>query len=130
MSEVYVFEGKTTNEAIESGLNKLKVTKKDVDIKILENEDKRSFFSILAPRIVKVEMTLKKEIKKEKKDIKTIEVNKDDIIKAEDNVKEFLKQFISKLPTKNITFETRIENEYVFVELKGEDINYLIYALC
>ncbi len=39
-----------------------------VDIKVLENEDKRSFFSILAPRVVKVEITLKenaneKEIK-------------------------------------------------------------------
>ena len=67
MSEVHVFEGKTTNEAIENGLKKLRVTKKDVEIKVLENEDKRSFFSILAPRVVKVEMIVKKEIKKEKK---------------------------------------------------------------
>ena len=28
---------------------------------LLESEDKRSFFSILAPRVVKVEMTLKEK---------------------------------------------------------------------
>ena len=33
--------------------------KNKVDIKILEQEDKRSFFSILTPRVVKVEMKLK-----------------------------------------------------------------------
>ena len=44
--KVYVFEGKTSTEAIEKGLNELKVSKAKVDIKILESEDKRSFFSI------------------------------------------------------------------------------------
>ena len=55
-----ISEGKTTTEAIENGLKQLKVSKKDVNIKILE-EDKRSFFSILAPKVVKVELTVKEE---------------------------------------------------------------------
>ena len=59
MEKTIIAEGKTTNEAIENGLKKLNVSKNCVDIKVLENEDKRSFFSILTPRIVKVEMTLK-----------------------------------------------------------------------
>ena len=42
-----IYEGKTTNEAIEKGLKDLGVSKRDVDIKILNSEDKRSFFSIL-----------------------------------------------------------------------------------
>ena len=50
-----ISEGKTTNEAIENGLKILKVPKNKVDVKILESDDKRSFFSILAPRVVKVE---------------------------------------------------------------------------
>ena len=58
-----IAEGKTTKEAIENGLKQLNVTKDRVEIKILESEDKRSFFSILAPRIVKVEMTLKEDRK-------------------------------------------------------------------
>ena len=54
MQNSIISEGKTTNEAIENGLKKLGVTKKDVEIKVLE-EEKKSFFDILAPRIVKVE---------------------------------------------------------------------------
>ena len=54
-----ISEGKTTNEAIDNGLKKLNVSKNMVDIKVLESEDKRSFFSILSPRIVKVQLTLK-----------------------------------------------------------------------
>ena len=36
MSNVYTFEGRTTNEAIEKGLKELKISKKDADIKVLE----------------------------------------------------------------------------------------------
>ena len=74
MQNSIISEGKTTNEAIENGLKKLGVTKKDVEIKILE-EEKKSFFDILAPRVVKVELILKggkkehKEVKKKKKDL-------------------------------------------------------------
>ena len=63
MAKTIISEGKTTNEAIENGLKQLNVSRKMVDIKVLENE-KRSFFSILAPRVVKVEKTVKDENKK------------------------------------------------------------------
>ena len=61
MTKSVISEGRTTNEAIENGLKVLKVPKKNVDVKVLDNDDKRSFFSILAPRVVKVELTLKNE---------------------------------------------------------------------
>ena len=54
MGKSIISEGKTTNEAIEKGLKELKLPRDMVEIKVLENEDKRSFFSILAPRVVKV----------------------------------------------------------------------------
>ena len=54
-----IFEGKTTNEAIEKGLKELKLSRKQVDVKVLESDDKRSFFSILTPRVVKVELIVK-----------------------------------------------------------------------
>ena len=79
MGKTYVFEGKTTTEAIEKGLNELKVSKSRVDIKVLESEEKRSFFSILTPRVVKVEMTLKheKDVEiKDKKEVKDQHENK------------------------------------------------------
>ena len=56
MAKTIISEGKTTNEAIENGLKELNVSRKMVEVKVLENEEKRSFFSILAPRIVKVEI--------------------------------------------------------------------------
>ena len=45
-----ISEGKTTNEAIENGLKRLNASKKDVDIKVIE-EEKRSFFKYLQHRI-------------------------------------------------------------------------------
>ena len=79
MEEKYVFEGKTTNEAIEKGLKELKTTKSKVEIKVLEQEDKRSFFSILAPRVVKVEMKLKEQPNEERKNVVKKEINTDEI---------------------------------------------------
>ena len=66
MAKTIITEGRTSTEAIEKGLNELGVSKDAVEIKVLESDDKRSFFSILAPRVVKVEMTLKEgaELKK------------------------------------------------------------------
>ena len=63
MSKSIIAEGKTTAEAVENGLKQLKVSKDKVDIKVLENENKKNFFSILTPRVVKVELTLKENIK-------------------------------------------------------------------
>ena len=60
MAKTIISQGKTTNEAIENGLKELKVSKDMVDIKVLE-EEKRSFYNILAPRVVKVELTVKEE---------------------------------------------------------------------
>ena len=77
MPKSIIAEGKTKNEAIENGLKELKAGKKDVDIKVLENEEKRTFFSILAPRVVKVELTLKEEEPTENK-----EITKNNIIEA------------------------------------------------
>lgn len=68
MPKSIISEGKTTNEAIENGLTELHVSRNEVEIKVLENEDKRSFFSILAPRVVKVELTLKEKNEKEEKE--------------------------------------------------------------
>ena len=64
MPKSIIAEGKTTTEAIANGLKMLNTSKDKVNIKVLEEHEKRSFFSILAPRVVKVEMTLKDELQK------------------------------------------------------------------
>ena len=132
MGKSYVFEGKTTNEAIENGLKELKVSKNKVDIKVLDSEEKRSFFSILTPRVVKVELTLKDDVKEEniektekqhKKEIKEIEYDKDLVKK---NIENFLDEFMKNLSQKDMTYKIEFDKEDVYVEIEGENTGYLI----
>ena len=128
-NQIYVFEGKTTNEAIEKGLKELKVSKNKVEIKVLEQEDKRSFFSILTPRVVKVEMKLKenseKNIKKEEKREKVERhlVNGDEAKKI---LEDFLEDFLSKMPGEKLEYKTEIKDEGIFVDINGKDAGFLI----
>ena len=131
MSKSIISEGKTTQEAIENGLKELKVSKNRVEIKVLENEDKRSFFNILTPRVVKVEITVKEKrenieqnTKKEKKEEK--EVNREDLEKAKKQLEEFLIDFTKKADTE-IDYEIKEENSNTLsVEIKGEKAKFLI----
>ena len=79
MSQTIISQGKTTNEAIEKGLKELNVSKDMVEIKVLE-EEKRSFYSILSPRVVKVELTLKEDNQE-----KLVNQEYQKIIKGEEN---------------------------------------------
>ena len=127
MEKTIISEGRTTNEAIENGLKQLRVSKDKVEIKVLENEEKRSFFSILAPRVVKVEMTLKEE-KVEKKEIKPkkiIELSEEEQEKAEQNVKNFMEEIIKELP-ENTTYEIHKDKTGLNVEISNENLGFLI----
>lgn len=127
MGNSYVFEGKTTNEAIEKGLKELKVSKNKVDIKVLESEEKRSFFSILTPRVVKVEMKLKEEIEKNKKDEKKVaKVEKEELENAVKKIQTFLNDFIEKLPTKDLEYNIKEKNGCIDIDINGQDTGYLI----
>lgn len=128
MGDVYVFEGKTSTEAIERGLKELNVSKNKVDIKILESEEKRSFFSILTPRIVKVEMKLKEDVVETKKEHSKKVVLKE-MVNAEEyikNIEKFLNEFLSKMPTKDLTYEIKEKEGIIYVDINGEDTGYLI----
>ena len=126
MSKSYVFEGKTSTEAIEKGLKELKVKKNDVDIKIIE-EEKRTFFSILDRRTVKVELTIKegvtpgkaeeKEVVKENKVKEVKEISSEDKEKVKSNVEEFVKDFISKLPENNFKYEITEEDGVIIYDI-------------
>lgn len=131
MPNSIIAEGKTTNEAVENGLRILKVNRNQVDIKVLENDDKRSFFSILAPRVVKVELTIKEDkdtkiLKKENVQPKELKVyTENELISAETRIKEFLKSFLSSL---NISEDYElIKNENgIEIIFKNDDVSFLI----
>lgn len=132
MAKSIISEGKTTNEAIENGLKELKVSKKNVDIRVIESEEKRSFFSILAPRVVKVELTVKEdseqvEIKENKviKPKKEIKLSNEEQEKAKGNLEVFLEEFIKNLPEKT-KFDIEKSENYINVSLNGDDLGYLI----
>ncbi len=129
----YIFEGKTTNEAIEKGLKELKTTRNNVDIKVLDQE-KRSFFNILAPRIVKVELTVKDEnlsntnnerktdyVKKQVK----IEVNSEDFNSAKQKITKFLDEFLTKIDD-SYTYTVDTENSNISVNIEGMKSGVLI----
>ncbi len=124
MSKSIISEGKTTNEAIEKGLKELKLPRDMVEVKVLENEDKRSFFSILAPRIVKVEMTVK-ENKTDKRIKKDIHMSEEEQEKAADNLECFLKEFVKELP-ENTEYSIEKTDKVIKVNLFNKDLGFLI----
>lgn len=126
MAEGRIFEGKTTNEAIENGLKALGIRKEDAEIKVLENEDKRSFFSILAPRVVKVEIKSKEERRHEKEKRVNEDLQNIDFNKAIKNVENFLSDWIKTIPGESIEYNVVQSDIYVKVDINGEDLNYLI----
>ena len=127
MDKTIISEGRTTKEAIENGLKQLRVSKDRVEIKVLEREEKRSFFSILAPRVVKVEMKLKEE-KIEKKEIKPkkiIELTEEEISKAEEHVKAFLEELLPQLPEET-TYNIKRDETGLIVEISNKNLGFLI----
>ncbi len=122
-----IYEGRTTTEAIEKGLKELGVSKKDVDVKVIESDDKRSFFSILTPRVVKVELTLKKETTKNISNKKEkVEISAETENRADENIKKFLDSLIPKLPSKDLKYEIKNDKNDILVEINGQDTGYLI----
>ena len=138
MAKSVISEGRTTSEAIEKGLKELNVSKNMVDIKYIQ-EEKRSFFSILAPRVVKVELTVKEgvtensknnENKEEPREHKRI-IKKEIILsdeeqeKAKNNVEEFLKDFVKQLP-EGTKYEVNKDKSGVNISITNSDLGFLI----
>ena len=124
MEKSIIAEGKTTNEAIENGLKMLNVSKNMVDIKVLENEEKRSFFSILTPRVVKVQLTLK-ENEEHKHVVKEIHLSEKDENEAKKNLEGFLKDFFEKID-KNTEYNIKVKKNGIYVTVNNKNLGYLI----
>ena len=128
MSKSIISEGNTTNHAIENGLKELNVTRDMVDIKVLE-EEKRSFFSILAPRVVKVQLTIKedvqadKETKRSKAKIEKLSTEEQDL--AYNNIEKILNDFIKNLP-EGTKYSIEKSETDLKVSLNNQDLGYLI----
>ena len=129
MATTITVEGKTTQEAIDKGLKELNCRKEDVEIKVLE-EEKKAFHSILDPRVVKIEMTLKegaKTISKEEKIApKTSKkpATAEEIEKAKENIEKFLTVFNKQIG--DLTYEINEEDGKLLINIEGENASKLI----
>lgn len=132
MPKSVITEGRTSIEAIEKGLKELKASRNQVDVKILE-EKKKSFFSILDPHIVKVELTLKEEKvdtpfeKKKKEDVKQEKrlASQEEINVAREKIENFLSSFLAKI-SNEIIYEISEERDAIDVCIKGDAATKLI----
>ena len=137
MPKSIIVEGKTTQEAISNGLNQLNVSKDKVDIKVLEEHEKRSFFSILAPRVVKVEMTLKEEITEKrntntsknhnkKDEAKSYKIDENEINLASKRIEKFLEDFIKNFDSLEYKTDIDLKEGFIKIDINGEDSKSLI----
>ena len=122
MPNSIIAEGRTTNEAIENGLKELNAKRDDVIINVIGNEEKRSFFSILEPTKIKVELKLKEPIKN-KKEINLSDEELNEILNV---MKDFSNKFFNMLNIKNLNIKTEIKEKRIYISVSGDDMNYLI----
>ena len=130
MPKSIISEGKTTTEAISNGLKKLNVSKDKVDIKIIEEHEKRSFFSILAPRIVKVELTLKEEknsnsLHEEHKQ-REVKITKEELEECKIKIENFLKDFVNQIGGLDYKINIEPESGFIKIDMDGENSKFLI----
>ena len=121
MSKSIISEGKTKQEALDKGLKMIKLPKELCEIKVIE-DNKKSFFDILAPRLVKVEI---KEIEAKKPEQIEIETTDKELHVAKTEVEEFLKEFLEKA---KIEAETKVEikEKCLYVSINGKNVGNLI----
>lgn len=132
MPNTIISEGKTTSEAIANGLKKLNVSKEQVDIKILEEHEKRSFFSILAPRVVKVELTVKEDNtqksynhRKNKNEADT-KLTEEEANLIKGRLQSFLNELINNFEELKFDISLDLNSNFVYVNLDGKDAKLLI----
>ena len=133
MPKSIIAEGRTTTDAISNGLKELNVSKDKVNIKIIEEHEKRSFFSILAPRTVKVELTLKEnssdkenKVQKSYKEKENVTINENDFNEGKEKIEKFLKEFLKYFSNIEYTINLDVEKGFIIVNLSGEDSKNLI----
>ncbi len=118
--------GKTYEEAVNDGLKKIGLSKKDVDIELLK-EPKKTFFSILDPRQVKVKITEKEHTEEVKEHFQKVysKPNENDKQDAKEVAEAFIKDYLNALGIE-LSIETREDNDVIRVELFGEKAGLII----
>ena len=121
MAKCIISEGKTTSEAIEKGLKEMGLPKELVEIKVIE-ENKKSFFDILAPKVVKVELKEKEAKKPEEFEIESTE---QELEEAKTRIDKFLTEFVEKLDN-GTSYSVEIKDKCLYILISGDNVGNLI----
>ena len=124
MPKTIIVEGKTSTEAIEKGLKDLKVSRNQVDVRILD-EKKKSFFNILAPHMVKVEITVKNNLKSEKNENENKNLSNNNIEIVKENLIKFLDEFLG-LISDEIKYNVSFVEGDMHIVISGNNSEKLI----
>lgn len=124
MAKVAEGIGKTYDEAVQNGLEKIGLKKEEVLIEIVK-EPKKTFFSILEPRQVKVVITEKESQKMHEKVKEIPTLSEDELKVVEEKIKNFLNEYL-KLLEVNLSIEMKYKNGILFVGINGEASGLII----
>lgn len=106
--------GKTTEEAIRKGLEELKVSRDDVKIEVLEEPTSGGVLGILSARMAKVRLTVDKKISDSQYEI------------TEKKLKDIVENILKITQTQDVLYKIERKENQVILELKGDDLGYLI----
>lgn len=127
MAKVAEGVGKTYDEAVQNGLDKIGLSKDEVTIEIIK-EPKKTFFSILEPRQVKVTITEKEKNRMNENPQKAkeiVELDKDDLENVKNKIRGFLSEYLSKLEV-DLSIDMKYEEGILFVSINGEASGLII----
>jgi len=129
MAKVVESIGKTYDEALKNGLEQLGLTEEQVNIEIVKDatQAKKSFFSILEPRQVKLLITEKNSNKHEeaKKEKQIVELDENTVNAAKQKIDVFLKEYFEAMGV-SLQSESKYENGYIFVTITGDSSGLII----
>ena len=128
MAKVVEGVGKTYDEAVQNGLDKIGLSKDEVTIEIVK-EPKKTFFSILEPRQVKVTITEKEKVRKTnenpEKAKEIVPIDKNELEAIENKIRAFLNDYLEKLEV-DLAVEMKYENGILYVSINGEASGLII----
>lgn len=113
MKNVIEQTGKTVEEAIRRGLEELKVARDEVEIEVIEEPKSGGILGLLSSTKAKIRLTVSKKI------------DNNLAGKTEKRVKEIIDD-IFKITNESLKYEITNKNEYVCLDIEGENIAHLI----
>ena len=133
MAKVVESIGKTYDEALKSGLEQLGLTEDDVNIEIVKDasQAKKSFFSILEPRQVKLLISEKNHSKSSQnsseihEEREIIELDEETIKTAEDKIDRFLLEYYKNMDL-SLKHDFKYDKGIIYVTISGEGTGLII----